>query len=449
MYFKDINNVNMVYKTGLYLLVLLLVSITATSQEFDDMYFNSRDRVAKKVKKITPAEIILSKYKSGITKANSSEEINSTLLNKYKLKSLNENQVLGYSDNQLKSLKYDRDNLFKSRMINKRFLDVNLNLMFGTIKPNYFHLFDNNMFNSMGLDPHYNMWMPRNLLGVRRIAAYDPMMFFSSPFYSSMYPMMSPSLYNMHYPGLSTYGLCPLSSYYPSWIWSGYNSGGLQNTLSNSHYYVRSEPSIPTVRGPRSGRGVLRSDSNSDSNVDRYFGRRESGITNSNIRKISGNSSTLDDTQNNYMKNHSSRKGSFVTRSSRSSDYQYSGRKSETQNRLRSSRIEAISNSFSGNNSRSSRGLSSMSSVDDMSGRRSAYSASNYFGTSRSSSSGSSRNSIFGSGSNRSGSSFSSSNSSGSNSSGFSSSSRNSGGSSGGGSVVSRGSSGGSSRGKN
>ena len=190
-------------------------------------------------------------------------------------------------------------------------------------------------------------------------------------------------------------------------------------------------------------------DSNSDVSVDRYYGRRESGITNTNIRKNSKTvSSNMDDnTQNAYMKTYSSRVGSSATRSTRSSSYQYSGRRLDSQNRLSSTRIEAINNSFSGNSVRSSRGTSSLSSIDNMSGRRSVYSApANYNngGSVFSMSGGSGRSSGFNSGSSSSSSSFSSYSSGGS-SGGYSGGSRSSGGTS----VVSSGSSGGSSRGNN
>ena len=76
----------------------------------------------------------------------------------------------------------------------------------------------------------------------------------------------------------------------------------------------------------------------------------------------------MDDTQNAYMKTYSSRVEGYSTRSSRSSTYQYSDRRLDSQNRLSSSRIEAINSSFSGNSLRSSRSNSSLSSIDDMSG---------------------------------------------------------------------------------
>ena len=445
----------MINKIALLFLTLIFTSSMSFSQEIDDMYFNSKDRVTKKVKEITPAEVILSKYRSGITATNSNDKIDTKILDRYKLETTSEYQSSNQTVSKIQSLKFNRDNLYKSKSITDKFLDINLNLMLGNIRPNYYHLFDNYMYFNNGYDSYFsNMWMPRNLYGIRALASYDPMMFFSNPYYSFLSSMtMGPSYYNLHYPGLSTYGLGACSRFYPSWIFNGYNSGGLQHTLSNRHYYVKSKPETPTIRGPRSGRFSVMAggDSRSDRKVDRYFGRRESGITNTMIQKERG-SNVLDDTQNNYMRQHSSRVQSFATRSSRSNSYQNSVRKSESQSRLRSSRIQSINNSFSGNTLRSTRNPSSMSSVDDMSGRRSAYSASSNFSSSRSY--GSSRSTIFGSGSSSrstSGPVFSTSSSGRSSSGGgYSSGSRSSGRSSGGGAVVSRGgSSGGSSRGRN
>ena len=445
----------MINKIGVLFVTLILTSSTSFSQEVDDMYFNSNDRVTKKVKKITPAEVILSKYRSGITATNSNDKIDTKILDRYKLETDSKYQSTNQTVSKIQSLKFNRDNLYKSKSITNKFLDVNLNLMLGNIRPSYYHLFDNYMYFNNSYDSYFsNMWMPRNLYGIRSLASYDPMMFFSNPYYSFLSSMtMGPSFYNLHYPGLSTYGLGACSRFYPSWIFNGYNSGGLQHTLTNQHRYVKSKPEIPTTRGPRSGRFSVMSggDYRSDRKVDRYFGRRESGITNTMIKKESGNN-VVDDTQNNYMRQHSSRVQSFATRSSRSNSYQNSVRKSESQSRLRSSRIQSINNSFSGNTLRSTRNPSSMSSVDDMSGRRSAYSASSNFSSSRSY--GSSRSTIFGSGSSSrstSGPVFSTSSSGRSSSGGgYSSGSRSSGRSSGGGAVVSRGgSSGGSSRGRN
>ena len=445
----------MINKIVLLFVTLIFASSISFSQEIDDMYFNSKDRVSKKVKKITPADVIMSKYRSGITSTNSNDKIDTKILDRYKSETASQFQSSNQTVSKIQSLKFNRDNLYKSKSITDKFLDVNLNLMLGSIRPSYYHLFDNHMYYNYGYDSYFsNMWMPRNLYGIRALASYDPMIFFSNPYYSFLTSMtMGPSYYNLHYPGLSTYGLGACSRFYPSWIFNSYNSGGLQHTLTNRHYYVKNKPKVPTIRGPRSGRVSVMSggDSRSDRKVDRYFGRRESGITNSNIQKESGNNA-LDDTQNNYMRQHSSRVQSFATRSSRSNSYQNSGRKSESQSRLRSSRIQSINNSFSGNTLRATRNPSSISSVDDMSGRRSAYSASSNFSSSRSF--GSSRSAIFGSGTNSRSTSrpvFSSSSSGRSSSGGgYSSGSRSSGRSSGGGAVVSRGgSSGGSSRGRN
>ena len=70
-------------KKLLYLFALIFVSIFSYAQENDDMYFNKKDRLAKKVKKINPAQTILNKYRSGITGINNSDRINSEVINKY------------------------------------------------------------------------------------------------------------------------------------------------------------------------------------------------------------------------------------------------------------------------------------------------------------------------------------------------------------------------------
>ena len=445
----------MLKRTSFLFISLIILSFSSFSQEIDDMYFNSKDRVAKKVKKITPAQIILSKYRSGTTANNSNDKIDSKLLNRYKLESTTNNLLENEDNNNLKSLKYNRDYLFRSKNINNSFLDINLVLMYSWTNPNYYYMmnpYELSYLDYKGISPYSNIWMPRNLYGLRNLASFDPMMFFSNPFLSSINPLMSPALFNINYPGMSTYGLCAWTSTYPSWIFTNNGTGGgLQHTLSNSHFYFDSEPTAPVVRGPRSGRGSLRGiSSNSDLSVDSYFGRRESGITNTNIRKNSKSiSSNMDDTQNAYMKTYSSRVEGYATRSSRSSTYKYSDRRLDSQNRLSSSRIEAINSSFSGNSLRSSRSNSSLSSIDDMSGRRSVYSAPanyNYRGSVFSrSSGGSGRSSVFNSGSSSSNSSYSSYSSGGSSSGGYSGGSRSSGGTS----VVSSGSSGGSSRGNN
>ena len=145
---------------------LVLLSFSSFSQEIDDMYFNSKDRVAKKVKKITPAEIILSKYKLGITDNNSSEKIDSKLLNRYKLESTTKNISKHEENNNLKSLKYARDNLFRSKNINNSFLDINLLLMYGWTNTNYYYMmnpYELSFLGFQGMSPYSNLWMARNL----------------------------------------------------------------------------------------------------------------------------------------------------------------------------------------------------------------------------------------------------------------------------------------------
>ena len=137
---KYLNFNTMVRKLN-YLLVLFLCStLFSFAQENDDMYFNKRDRVVKKVKKITPAETILSKYRSGITNTNNSDKINSDIISKYKFSVAVNNHLSKKSSKNIGSLKYDRDNLFRSKSFNKRFLDLNLYMMYGRIRPNYYFM---------------------------------------------------------------------------------------------------------------------------------------------------------------------------------------------------------------------------------------------------------------------------------------------------------------------
>ena len=52
----------------LFISLLFIAPEISFSQENDDMYFTSKDRIKKKVtKKVTPADVILSKYRKGIS----------------------------------------------------------------------------------------------------------------------------------------------------------------------------------------------------------------------------------------------------------------------------------------------------------------------------------------------------------------------------------------------
>ena len=74
----------MKYFISLYL--MFVSSLLVNAQEIDDMYFTSTDREIKKKlsKKVSPAEVILSKYRKGNTKINSTDVIDKSILEKYK-----------------------------------------------------------------------------------------------------------------------------------------------------------------------------------------------------------------------------------------------------------------------------------------------------------------------------------------------------------------------------
>ena len=94
----------MINKIAVLFVTLILTSSTSFSQEVDDMYFNSNDRVTKKVKKITPAEVILSKYRSGITATNSNDKIDTKILDRYKLETDSKYQSTNQTVSKIQSL---------------------------------------------------------------------------------------------------------------------------------------------------------------------------------------------------------------------------------------------------------------------------------------------------------------------------------------------------------
>ena len=350
-----------------YLFVLFLITaFSSFAQENDDMYFNKKDRVAKKTKKISPAETILSRYRSGITRINNSDKINSDVISKYRSNVTINKNLSNKSNKNIKSLKYDRDNLFRSKNFSKRLLDLNTFMMYGRIRPSYYYMmnpYDISFFGFNGITSYNNFWMPRNLYGIRALAAYDPMMFFSNPYLASINPMMSPSLFNIHHPGISTYGLCNWTQMktYPNWIWTNNGTGGgLTHTPGNNHMYISglidNNKDKVVVKGPRGGRGGVILKDNFDG-VDRYVGRRESGITNKNIQR--DNDKSIDETQNAYFRDRQSGRDSNITRSGRINYNQNSNRRSDNLNRSYSSRVNAINNVISNNSERSLRGSES------------------------------------------------------------------------------------------
>jgi len=424
------------------------------SQELDDMYFTTKDRNIKKIKKTTPADVILSKYRSGYSEINGDKKISDEIINKYIVSNSKElNPNISNNKDNLKSLKFNRDELFRSSYFDKKFLDFNSLMLFNIVQPNYYSFIDpyyspfsNNLFSFYDY-----RWMPRSLNGIRKLAAYDPLMFFSNPYLSSYYPMMSPSLWNFHHPSFSTYGCSILNSTtYPSWIWTNNGTGGgLQNTLANHHMYfssyVNNENSKTVVKGHRSGRGSSFNGENISDILpaDRYLGRRASGITNKNIQRDINNNDPIDQSQNAYFRGRSSENTNYATRSSRSNSIQNSDKRSiSNQNKTFNSRVNALNDTFSNNSLRSNRGSNISDYNSTNSGRRASYSQPSNYGNNRSgifSSSASNNNSSSGIGSR-------SSNSSSSSYSGRSSGSSSVGSSS---STVSGGSSGGSSRGGN
>ena len=95
--------------------LIFIGSLLVNAQEIDDMYFTSTDRENKKKlsKKVSPAEVILSKYRKGNTKINSSEVIDKSILEKYK-SSNDDNILFTEKRKDSQTLKFNRDNLYTS-----------------------------------------------------------------------------------------------------------------------------------------------------------------------------------------------------------------------------------------------------------------------------------------------------------------------------------------------
>ena len=438
-------------KQFLILLFCLSLSIDVHSQELDDMYFTGSDRSSKnKLKnKVTPADIILSKFREGNTAINSAGTVDVDILNRYK--SDNPNKI-NYSQlqNKSESLKFNRDNLYVSSDISNSLTNPNF---YSSFIPHFYTFNDplnvidpySSMYYNM---TSYDMMFPRNINGLGGIiATSNPMLLFSNPYLVSFDPRFSPALLNLHYPSFNGFGL-GCSSLYKHGTWMFTNNGtggGAGHTLTNRHMYVSgflSKSEKVGTRGPRSGRFTSMNGENI--NKANFTSRRQSGITNQNISEglregrgqIFGNVS-----QNTLFRDQSQERDNMRTssRSNRSSSLNSQNRRSFNNARSSSEKINSImefSNTMRSSYSGSTRGYSNYTSED---GRRSGYSAPPVsFNPARGRMSSSSRSVGFSGTSNSGGSS--------SYSSGGSGSSYSSGGSSGGG-VVSGGSSGGSSRG--
>ena len=271
---------------------MVFSTVIVVSQEVDDMYFTSSDRkVKKKTKKITPANIILSKYRKGITDINTSNLVDQSIVNKYKSEQKN-TSISKKNSLRFNSLKYDRDNLYTSKEINNKILDFSFMML--RLRPYYYSIIDPYYYNS--LDPFGTnflggRWMPRSLYGFRSLAVRNPSIFFSNPYLSSVYPMMSPALVNLHAgPSFALYGCNDFLSHFP-WIMTNNGTGGGKYygylPVHNNMNISSSDESF-VVRGPRRLRG---SSINCENIVDiklynrLYRGRRESCITNENKQR--------------------------------------------------------------------------------------------------------------------------------------------------------------------
>ena len=444
----------MKYFISLYL--IFVSSLLVNAQEIDDMYFTSTDREIKKKlsKKVSPAEVILSKYRKGNTKINSTDVIDKSILEKYKSSNVDDIPFTEKKKDS-QSLKFDRDNLYASNEINQslqynRISSYVLPYMYRYNDP--FNMYDPISSMYYGMTSYDLMMLPRNQVGLRSFASINPMLFFSNPYLASLDPSLSPALLNLHYPSIAGYGFGCSINKHGTWMFiNNGTGGGLGHTLTNRHFYVSgiiSNAERTGTRGGRSGRAsALNGENIPDAN---YPSRRQSGITNSNISQDlqdrRGRGQTFANSQNTLFRdnNASSNVRGSSTRSSRSIMLNTQNRRSLSSSRSSSEKINNIMNyrnSVRSSYSGSTRGNSSFTASSD-NGRRSSYTA---VPTTRSSYGGSSlRNNS--SMSRMSGGSFSSSSTGGGSYSGGGSS-YSGGGSSSGGSVVSGGSSGGSSRG--
>ena len=442
-----------------YLLTFYLIfigSLLVNAQEIDDMYFTSTDRENKKKlsKKVSPAEVILSKYRKGNTKINSTEVIDKSILEKYK-SSNDDNIPFTEKKKDSQSLKFNRDNLYTSHEINQSFQDYKI---YTYVLP-YMYRFNDpyNMYDPLtsmyyGMTSYDLMMLPRNQVGLRSFASINPMMFFSNPYLSLLDPSLSPALLNLHYPSIAGYGFGCTINKHGSWMFiNNGTGGGVGHMPTHRHMYVSSLISKAERSGTRGGRSGRASIMNGENITDiNYVARRQSGITNSNITKDvqdrTGRGQTFANSQNTLFRdnNASSNVRGSTSRSSRSTLLKTQNRRSLSSSRSSSKKINNIlnyRNSVRSSYSGSTRGNSSFTTSPD-NGRRSSYTV---LPSTRSSYSGSSiRNNS--SMSRMSGGSFSNSSTSGGSYSGGGSS-YSSGGSRSSGGVVSGGSSGGSSRG--
>jgi len=435
---------------------MFVSSLLVNAQEIDDMYFTSTDREIKKKlsKKVSPAEVILSKYRKGNTKINSTDVIDKSILEKYKSSNVDDIPIIEKKKDS-QSLKFDRDNLYASNDINQslqynRISSYVLPYMYRYNDP--FNMYDPISSMYYGMTSYDLMMFPRNQVGLRSFASINPMLFFSNPYLASLDPSLSPALLNLHYPSIAGYGFGCTINKHGSWMFiNNGTGGGVGHMPTHRHMYVSSLISKAERSGTRGGRSGRASIMNGENIPDRnYASRRQSGITNSYVKKDvqdrRGRDQTFANSQNTLFRdnNASSNVRGSTTRSSRSILLNTQNRRSLSSSRSSSEKINNIlnyRNSVRSSYSGSTRSNSSLTTSPD-NGRRSSYTAvpstsPSYRGSSIRNNSSMSR---------MSGGSFSNSSTSGGSYSGGGSS-YSGGGSRSSGGVVSGGSSGGSSRG--
>ena len=360
--------------------LIFIGSLLVNAQEIDDMYFTSTDRENKKKlsKKVSPAEVILSKYRKGNTKINSSEIIDKSILEKYK-SSNDDNILFTEKRKDSQTLKFNRDNLYTSNEINQSFQDYKIS----TYVLPYMYRFNDpyNMYDPLtsmyyGMTSYDLMMLPRNQVGLRSFASINPMMFFSNPYLSSLDPSLSPALLNLHYPSIAGYGFGCTINKHGTWMFiNNGTGGGLGHTLTNRHFYVSGVISNAERSGTRGGRSGRASVLNGENIPDRnYTSRRQSGLTNSNISKDvqdrRGRGQTFANSQNTLFRdnNASSNVRGSSTRSSRSTMLNTQNRRSLSSSRSSSEKINNIMNyrnsvrsSYSGSSVRNNSSMSRMS----------------------------------------------------------------------------------------
>ena len=205
---------------------LILFSFNLFSQEIDDMYFTSKDRVNKKTvkKTITPADIILTNYRKNLSDYDASKDIDPAILSKYNSKT--DNVRLGVT---LKSLKYNRDNLYikSDNRNNSKFFN-------SVAYTPYLHNY--RIFNPFYFERINRFSSIRMRMSALYFYPMSSMDFFSNPFYFDYYRYLSPfdywSAYDLSYGmGMGNSCSCNRYNYFGNSYY--YNGNGY-----NNYYYI-------------------------------------------------------------------------------------------------------------------------------------------------------------------------------------------------------------------